>query len=254
MIIADTHLHIYPCYDVAKALAGLFDNMGKIDPEGVKAAFLAERFDCNFFRQLADGKISTGDISVKKDHGDNVLLLQRNGETVWLFAGRQVISVERIEVLALAIDAGFDDGISLEDAVEMISSRGGVPVLPWSPGKWFSGRGRKVKALLDKRQPGQLLVGDTSLRPVLWGKPRLMAYAERKGYSIIAGSDPLPFAGEESVPGSYVSVIESDLDCQQPVSSMRKILLSTENNLTVVGRRNGVCSALRRQIMNRLAR
>ena len=51
-LIADTHVHIYPCYDIKQALHTLRTNLSFLDSQAVCLAFLAEQSDCNFFAEF----------------------------------------------------------------------------------------------------------------------------------------------------------------------------------------------------------
>ena len=53
-LIADTHVHFYPCYNLRQALGTLRENLSSLDPDAVCMAFLAERHDCHFFRELSE--------------------------------------------------------------------------------------------------------------------------------------------------------------------------------------------------------
>lgn len=250
MIIADTHVHVYPCYDAGILLASLTDNLGKLGGKAVKAGFLAERRDCDVFASMRDGKYGPlpPGIKIVSSHEKECMVLDRAGsEPVYLFAGRQIVTSERLEMLGLAVDAAFPDGLTAEDAVRRVQDAGGVPVLAWSPGKWFGRRGEIVGRILQTFKPGELLIGDSSLRPPWWGKPELMIEAERRGFTIVAGSDPLPFSGEESLCGTYAVLIEALFDVAQPVLSVRQALLEGGLKKRIAGMRNGTFKWMLRQ-------
>ena len=68
LVLADAHVHVYPTHDAARVfntgienLESLLTQLAKEDSEPaeagdshVKVFFLTERFDCHFFRELAD--------------------------------------------------------------------------------------------------------------------------------------------------------------------------------------------------------
>ena len=209
--ILDTHLHLYPCYDLARAFDQFLDNTASHGTEAWRIACLAERFDCNYFESIAESKsIPQG---FKLQHtSPRELRLQRIRDRIelTLLPGRQVISREKIEILALDCPEPIDDGQPALDIVYQINRLGHVPVLPWSPGKWFGERGKLIRRLITEFRPGDFLIGDTPLRPYGWPLPKLMKLARERGFAIVAGSDPLPFSGEEKWLGAYQSVIESD--------------------------------------------
>jgi hypothetical protein len=226
-MIADTHLHFYPCYDLDHAFRRLSKNLSRLaggyEPEPALIAFLTERHDCRFFLQLRDGKRKPHDasITIEKSAESNCIRVNCDGTELHLVAGRQINTLERIEILALTVDLDIPDGLPAHDVVIRIHDAGGVPVVSWAPGKWLAKRGDIVRELLRNAQPGTLLVGDTTLRPVGWATPLLMRAASRQGLNVIAGSDPLPFAGEERYMGTYGSHIDASLDVDAPVNSLR---------------------------------
>jgi hypothetical protein len=246
-LIADAHLHLYPCYDLAAAVAALADNLGR-HGDGVRAGFLAERSGCRAFAAIRDGSLAlragAGRFETTAEEG--ALILRRSGSPpLYLFSGRQLATAERIEVLALTVDAAIPDGLPAAAAVDAVLAAGGVPVLPWSPGKWWFARGRLVRELLSRHGPEKILVGDTAMRPSLAGEPAVMREARRLGCRVVAGTDPLPFAGEEALLGTYASVLEGDFDERHPVASARRLLQCAAAAGTA-GTRNGWLVAARR--------
>jgi hypothetical protein len=251
-VVADTHVHLYPCYDLGSALASLAANLART-PAGAHVAFLAERRDCHAFDALrsAAGVPGHPDIAVHSlpDAGA-LLLIAHDGPPVHLFAGRQLVTAERIEVLALLATVAPTEGRDAGWTIEAILAAGGIPVLGWSPGKWWGGRGRLVRGLLE-RFGGSLLLGDTALRPASAPAPRLMREARRRGSGVIAGTDPLPFPGEERLLGSYASVLEGTIDPKSPVASARRLLRAAPTGTAgTAGSRNSWAAAARRWLRN----
>ena len=110
-IIADTHIHFYPCYDLKRALMVLRSNLADLGPDCTHLAFLAERYDCHYFQEIRDKKQEISSSSVQINDLGEALLLQEEGyNDLFLFAGRQVITRERLEVLALTMNTEIPDG------------------------------------------------------------------------------------------------------------------------------------------------
>jgi hypothetical protein len=255
-LIADTHVHLYPCYDFPAALATLADNLAA-HGDGVRAAFLAERRDCRAFAAIREGSLALApgprELRPLRDDGA-VALTSGDAPPVYLFAGRQIVTAERIEVLALTVDLALRDGLPAADVVAAVLEAGGVPVLGWSPGKWSFARGALVRALLRRRSPGEILVGDTALRPASAPEPRAMREARRLGIGVVAGSDPLPFPGEERYLGTYVTVLEGAFDAEHPVGSARRLLRAVPAAADSSGTRVSWGTAARRWWRNARAR
>lgn len=209
--ILDTHLHLYPCFDLPLAFNQFLDNTARLGgTQTSRVACLAERFDCNYYQSIAAGDIRLDGFTTDKVLEDEVTLTrERDKLSLSLLPGRQIISREKIEILALGCPQSLEDGQPALDVIYQIIQLGHVPVLPWSPGKWFGARGELIKRLISELGAGDFLIGDTPLRPYGWAIPRLMKLAKQKGFSVVAGSDPLPFSGEEHWLGAYCTVAQS---------------------------------------------
>jgi len=81
-------------------------------------------------------------------------------------------------------------------------------VLPWGVGKWWFGRGRLVRALVQEFRGPDLFVGDSGVRPWFWARPALLREAERLGTRLLSGTDPLPFAHEAMRAGTTGFTVE----------------------------------------------
>ena len=248
MIIADTHLHFYPCYDSSRAILCLFNNLHRIGGNAVKVAFLAERHDCHFFGSIRSNptSLSASGVEVSTSINEDCAAIHRNGQLLYLIAGRQIVSEEGLEVLALGTDEAIPANKPVLETIEQVISVGGLPVLSWAPGKWFFDRGRIVRELIESYEPGKFLIGDTSLRPTVWGEPFLMRLARKKGFGVISGSDPLPIAGEERYMGTYGSLLDILFDAGKPLESIRSGLTVSHPPTKPVGRRCGPFAAFSR--------
>ncbi|MGX9727393.1 MAG: hypothetical protein ACTFAK_08755 [Candidatus Electronema sp. VV] len=223
--LADTHLHLYSCYNLDRALSGLLDRLAAENAQTSCFGCLTERAGCNFYAQIQAGTIVLCDFSLQSADSRQLILQRKNdGKLLTLLPGRQIIAAERIEVLALCTDALFADGLPAAELIPAILQKNGIPVLPWSPGKWFFQRGKVIGQLLRRFSPQDFLIGDVSLRPVGWPLPLLMRKARRLGYKIISGSDPLPFSGEEAQFGRYASRIVSAEAGLSPEDALRGLL------------------------------
>ncbi len=252
-IIADTHVHIYPCYDL-KRFSDMLEHNLKENGTGqtIRVGFLTERYDCDFFNDIKENKNNIASICGNIQLGpDESSLIRDNGsgEKCILIPGRQVVAEERIEILALATTIKIPDGLSAEDIISKTLDSGGIPVVAWAPGKWFGARGTVVRDLLKHFNPARLLIGDSSLRPTTWAEPLIIRQARKNGYRIIAGSDPLPFAGEENIAGTYCSVFETVFGLSSPLASARNMLWNA-HEITTVGHRSGPLKTLQRLYKN----
>lgn len=250
-LIADTHVHIYPCYGIKLALDTLRTNLSLLDGQAVSMAFLAERSDCHFFVEFEANAARSLSSEMEIRYLDNALHLREAGyPDLYIFPGRQIITREKLEILSLTTDRQIPDGLRAREVIDRIRRENGLPVLSWAPGKWFFKRKKVVEDLLAANQPGSLLIGDTTLRPTCWLQPLLMRKAVRKGFTVISGSDPLPFAGEEQVMGRYGISIDSDFDLYDPVRSIRSLLAQPGLKPSLIGRRGGLLTTFLRLFKN----
>jgi hypothetical protein len=252
----DAHAHIYPFHDVPCLLLATLDHMPRVSPTDLRVLCLAERSDCSFFQALAQDEIrlpgdrwkivawdSAGGVKIRHlpDHRD-----------LWILAGRQIVSSERIEICSLFSDEPISDGRPAREVIRAILATGGLPALDWAPGKWLFERGKLVRTLVSEFSPSQLLLIDTSLRPLGWPAPRLYAAARRQGRAVLAGSDPLPFAGEENLAGSWhcsFSIPAPD-DPARIVAPLKAVLTTGARAIEFGGRRGSPLAVFRRLRQN----
>jgi hypothetical protein len=253
-LIADGHVHLYPFYDLPRAVASLEGNLRRHGASGIPAGFLSERSDCHVFEDLREERLRLPGIDFRPAGEGCLALLGDEGLRLLLFAGRQIVTAERLEVLALTVDLPLADGLPVSSVVEHVRAAGGVPVLAWAPGKWFFKRGAVVAGLLRRFAAGELLLGDTTLRPAIWGEPRLIRLARSRGFGVLAGSDPLPIPGEERVLGRYATALEGEINVDRPVAGVRRVLGSSGGLGPNVGKRGGFFETLRRLRGNAAAR
>jgi hypothetical protein len=239
IVAADGHMHVYPAYDIKAVFRNLIQNLDRLagaagcakagtnGNEIIKLAFLTESREHDFFSRLQDKDKSIVGHGLAITSGPDPLCVtvgfQEVGR-VCLVAGRQIVTRERLEILGLAMRAKIPDGLPAREAIQRVVEAGGIPVLAWSPGKWLFARGRLVRDLIASDQGRVLRLGDTTLRPMLWPEPRPMRLARERGLTIIPGSDPLPFAGEERYAGTYGFIYRGAFDAERPVASIRQIL------------------------------
>ena len=256
----DAHAHVYPFHDVPRLLLAALANMPRLAPSDLRVLCLAERSDCSFFQSLAQDEIRLpGDLwrIVAWDPAGGVKVRHLPAHRdLWILAGRQFVSAERIEVCSLFRDDLFQDGLPARDLVRSILGCGGLPALDWAPGKWLFSRGALVRRLAAEFPPSQLALVDTSLRFLGWPAPRLYRAARRAGRPLLAGSDPLPFPGEEDLAGSYHCTfsIPPLADSARIVEPLKAALVSGAVPIAFSGSRGCPAAVLRRLRSNSRAK
>lgn len=250
-ILADGHVHIHDCFSLDSVLDSALKNFRKA------ASLSSDEYVENFQGVLFLAEISTQkrfqtllrDIqrSDKKEvvfgswkislTNEIFSLHARNSddESIFIFAGRQVVTQENLEVLALITIESFNDGQSLDSTIHNIVSSGGLPVLPWGVGKWIGKRGSHIKDILTNPDFPSVLLGDNSGRPIFWLNSPYLKLARTKGLKILPGTDPLPLFSECDRIGSFGFKISSALSLHNPGQEMKKLLLNHTNSISPYG-------------------
>jgi hypothetical protein len=228
MSLIDAHVHLYGVFDLHLALDSAARNFQYwkerlgCSRSSFSVLLLAEAGDDDVFTRLQSGSLprQLRRWSVSETGEPISLALTRDdGEQLILVAGRQVTTPEGIELLALACTAQ-PTRLPLLEGVAFISEHGGLPVLPWGFGKWIGRRGKIVERILGSSEATGIALGDTSYRPRTGRLPPNFRKARDHRIPIYPGTDPLPFAGQESVIGSYGFVLRRELDPTRPGHSL----------------------------------
>lgn len=261
LLAIDAHAHFYPFYDFAvwhrKAVFNLSRFLEEQAPaNSLAVVLLTERADCHFFRELTspDRYYREFGCSIERTSDGAALIKKLGYPDLLVIPGRQIVTKERIEILALATESDFSEGQDADLVLSEIKDSGGIACLSWSPFKWSFARGRLVEKIIDNRRPGEIVVGDTSLRSRFTPLPKLLQRAQARGFSLLAGSDPLPFRGEELVVGRYGVLLDGEFDMLTPLNSIRKLISNPETSFVIAGDRSNPCSVIRRLLINQMAR
>lgn len=234
--IFDGHVHIYPCFSPADFFDGALRNfrraaslMGSETEDMVLC--LTEGAGHHWFEEQSqrleqaesalaiagapDWKLARGD--------DDMTLIARRGDggTIHLLAGRQIVTAEGLEVLALGLVSPPPDGGTLDVVREQVRKTAAVEVLPWGAGKWLGRRGRIMQRLVHSAAGQGIVLGDNGNRPWFWPLPALFRAA---GVRNLPGSDPLPFATEAGRAGSSGFILPQPLTGRTPLAALRQVL------------------------------
>ncbi|UWQ21578.1 hypothetical protein [Jannaschia sp. W003] len=242
---ADTHVHLHRGVDPARCLDAAAGHMGA---EGV--LFVLEAPGCTGVEALPP---RAGAWSIRPTAEAITRRASRaDGACLWLIGGRQVVARGGLEVLSLGAAAG-EDGGPLEATMAEIVAAGGLAVLPWGVGKWTGARGRAVAALVEEgAPPPDTFLADSGVRPALLPRPALLRRAERHGWRVLAGTDPLPLPGEERKPGRFGIRLPHAPDPARPFASVAAMLRAQEGSPPTYGRLESLPRALRQQVAMQL--
>lgn len=255
-IAVDTHVHLYPGMDLGRALSSGADNLaaaargaGPVPRDLV--LLLTETARDNAFNALAKGSLQPDGWQIDTVPGDPAALRaerRADGARLTLIAGRQLKTVEVIEVLAMATPERFDDGRPLALVLDDLRSRQIPAVLPWGLGKWFGRRGALIAERIAQGPSEGLLIGDNAGRPVGWRTPRVFLDAARQGLPVLPGSDPLPVAGAEASIGRYGCLLDAPLDADRPAEELRDRLFGMRGQPVTIGRRRSWPAVIAEQV------
>jgi hypothetical protein len=262
VLLVDGHVHIYPFYFLSRVLKCGIANLFKVSQglpafsscenveKSIPVWLLAERFDCTFFQEVrrSPSRFSIDGYRFIPGDEDETILVEHEGQLVlYILAGRQIVTKENLEILSLISDFQIDDRrYSTDDVIHQVVESGGIADLNWAPGKWFFSRGSFVQRILNTGPRDGLVVSDTPLRHTLWPMPRLLHNALKNGIRMIAGSDPLPWKGEETSIGTYGFCLAGAFDASRPAESVRS-LLRKKGESVIIGSRNSFATFCRRQ-------
>ena len=236
IILTDTHVHVHDCFDMELLLNSSYVNFRKYAEsfnaenfEGILC--LTENFTVNYFDNLKQNAINGENYPGLQihltDESNSLSISNANNNVLYLIAGRQIVTKERLEVLGIGVNNSIMDGKPLEETVELVNYNKGLPVIPWGVGKWTGERKKIISNLISKYKGKLLFIGDNGNRPFFWGKSSVFLQAEKLNIHNLPGTDPLPFKTENKRAGSHGFILEGKLDSRKPFESLKEKILSS---------------------------
>lgn len=263
--VVDGHVHFYDCHSLPAFLDAAVTNLGRLaGAAGMRSVdvmpclLMTESVRDHAFRRLCDGSLALpGHWSLRsRPCSASLRLAREDGAGLYIVAGRQVATAERLEVLAIGCDATVPDGRPIRETIASVREAGAYPVIPWGFGKWWGARGRIVRAVLEAESPARLALGDNGGRLALGPDPELFTVGRRQGFHVFPGTDPLPFAGQECRVGSYGFVLEVEAGTPANAAGIQAALARVASSPERIGRRTGplafVNAQVRMQLKSRL--
>lgn len=249
-VLADTHCHIYSCYNLEEFLKHTFKNLENAYQSHSAAYKLI------FLTQTPEGSLGFAElekrISLLEAYSVHTVVsglitrveCKADGSEIYLVNGKQIVSLEGLEILALVCPDSLLPQGSAAEILTLLNTEKIPCVLPWSPGKWRNQRAELVrKELLNNPA---IMLGDIAMRARHTLRPALYRLADSKGIRILAGSDSLPLEGEEQYAGKYASVFEVADDFQPTPDEIREMLANSR--VCSTSGRNNIIEACRRWI------
>lgn len=254
-VLVDAHVHIHECFACERFLDAAAANFAQakedLHAQGDAYGFLmlTESAGVDRFTALANGQLQTGSwqISATKE-AVSLVATRRGALSMFVIAGRQIATAERLEVLALGTRQCPPDRAPLRATLTALANSDAVAVVPWGFGKWTGRRGRYLAKLFVEPAGLPLYAGDNGGRPGGFRRPKLLAVAETHGKLVLPGTDPLPFPGEITKAGRYGFVAEFELDRARPFASLRRWLHQQQSSPRRYGRLERPWTFLDRQM------
>ena len=266
VLAVDSHVHLYALDQLELLLeaarinfAGSFALQGMHPPDiGILVLTdLPHKSVFSEIRQLivqgriAEGKKTSWQLSLT-DEPVSMKACHSNGSVIYLLAGRQIISLEKIEVLAIGSLAEFAGNPSCEEIIAQIASDGACSILPWGVGKWLGSRGQVMNRILEASLPTQFCLGDNAGRPAFWKKISQFALARKKSIPIVRGTDPLPLPGQIAKVGQFFSYVRTGFDESKPAAALVRLLCDQTTPWHDAGNLSSMIDFLRVQVMLRV--
>jgi hypothetical protein len=153
------------------------------------------------------------------------VIAETDGCRIAVICGRQIRCRLGLEVLALGTTARYPDGGEVGETIDLVRSRGALPVVPWGFGKWIGRAGARMRELFDQRSPESLFAGDNGGRLQILGMPKALSMARREGFRVLPGTDPFPFGADYRRVGGFGFLATMEPDPTHPWQSLRSALV-----------------------------
>ena len=229
LVVIDTHVHLHHVFPVDvffdharinfNVAAGQHGGDGRTD-----ILCLTDMQGVNSVRNLCEHLIKAGAWNFKfTEDGHSIAARHDDGYVIFLLPGRQIISTENLELLALDASIDLPDRTyPIDELISRVIAAGGVPVAPWGFGKWSGARGKVMSEMVHRRS--DFFVAHNGNR--WWWAPehRIFSRARRRGVSILSGSDPLPFASAAGRAGSSGIIGELTSPASSPRDAFRRLI------------------------------
>jgi hypothetical protein len=255
-LFVDAHVHFHPGYEADAFFRAAHANFARAAADlsvvsGLGVLCFTESAGAHYFRCIRDaGTAGGGAWCFDKTSEDTSLIARRvSGEELVLIAGRQMVTGDGLEVLAIGTVADLPDGLQLDEAIRLCLSQDVVPVVPWGFGKWWFSRGLHLANLLQSSMGPHVFLGDNGGRLRFARPPRHFALSRQLGRPILRGTDPLPFRDEAERAGRYGVVLEGPVDLTRPTASLKTLLRGLSTQPPAFGERVGLAAFIRAQVV-----
>lgn len=253
LVRLDPHAHLYECYDVRTWVEAAIENLCPKEDVYIGVVIVDRQGQDSFARlrqSVPDFAQWTESVVTSDNSTDSSVVghIRHENYLLSVIRGVQYVTSERLEVLSLGAPRVLDDGLPICDVIDYLQQHHGITCIPWSPGKWMGKRGGIIRDLLKHYQPGKLVFGDISMRSTVGPPSMFLCSAKQRGFSVLAGTDPLPRPGDVMLVGSYGIEITVDVKPQGDpcLSALFQIASARSSQPQIWGRANGALRAVQR--------
>lgn len=255
-ILVDSHVHFYDVYGLTLFFDSALSNFRQGSQElqlrqkPLACLWFTESTKHNYFRQFAQQGNGGARGPWRFHHTEescSLYAIRENEEEILIIAGRQVQTQEGLEVLAVGSIQHIAEKMTLPETLERVKEIGAIAIIPWGFGKWWFRRGKVVTRLLESSQPGSFFLGDNGgrLRPTR--RPWHFHAAEKKGFAVLTGSDPLPFPHETVKVGRYGFLMDGQVCRKRPAEQLKQLVKEIVSTPPTFGRLEGLLAFCRNQ-------
>lgn len=252
---ADTHVHFHAQFAQDSFLDAALANLdiGHSESGLVHGMLcLTETSKANWFEQLSvfaesERQPGAGWCIKKTDEPNSLLAVDASDRVLAIIAGRQIVTAEGLEVLALGLDSSYPDGSPLVTVMRDVAQTGAIPVVPWGFGKWLGRRGALIRQIIAE-PPCQYLLGDNGGRPWFFREPRLLVEGRRRGIATVCGTDPFPFAWDRHRVGSFGTQWSGGVTRARPFHDFKAFVGAPGGDASRYGPLEGAGNFIRNQV------
>ena len=236
----DSHVHLHPGFDPAQVLSAAAQNMDlSANASGEGMLMLTEIAGLDMFSELPQ-RCGNWVLSVTDEPVSNLARRAGVGAVFVIDSGRQIVTAEGLEVLALGTRSTFADGQPIAMVIDAVSAAGALAILPWGFGKWTGGRAQVMDDLIETyADDTNLFLADSGVRSSIMARPERLAQAEQAGWRVLAGTDPLPLMGGVRRVGRYGFAAAGSLHRDHPFVTLATWLRGVTHSPPVYGKLTG---------------
>jgi hypothetical protein len=244
MLLVDAHVHIYPCFDLSSFFSSAYRNFrsaaenipnkGNFLPIIILADWSRQSW-FNRFKESADRRWvdnclnGSGWAFRTTNEEESVQVEGADGGRIIVMAAKKIITLENLEVLALGTTGIFEDGLPLQETLDGVRRHpdSPIPVVSWAVGKWWGRRGKVLEGVMRSSREPFFYLCDNGNRPSFWPRPSHFDLADKLGFRILAGSDPLHFRSDGIRAGRYGCILPARIPTDTPSEAFKAALIAS---------------------------